>query len=71
MNADGTGLRALTDDPAQDVLPAWSPDGTEIAFLSTRDGNEEIYVMNADGTGVRRLTDDPADDVDPAWSPSG
>jgi Tol biopolymer transport system component len=71
MNADGTGLRQLTNDAAKDVGPVWSPDGTKIAFNSDRDGNFEIYVMNADGTGVKRLTDNPTDDGLPAWSPAG
>jgi Tol biopolymer transport system component len=58
----------VTNDAGDDVAPAWSPDGTQLAFVSTRDGNEEIYVMKADGTSVTRLTDDPADDGEPAWS---
>jgi Tol biopolymer transport system component len=49
---------------------AQSVSGT-IAFTSSRDGNNEIYVMNADGSGVTRLTDNPAIDQDPAWSPDG
>ena len=61
----------------------WSPDGTRIAFLSGRDGNDEIYTMNAaDGSDVRRLTTNALDepgtqDIDesadewPAWSPDG
>jgi Tol biopolymer transport system component len=56
-------------DSASDGVPAWSPDGTRIAFESERDGNLEIYVMNADGSGVTRLTNDPASDSTPAWSP--
>jgi dipeptidyl aminopeptidase/acylaminoacyl peptidase len=69
-NADGTGRRRLTNNPAKDIGPTWSPDGTKIAFISDRDraGDFEIYVMNADGTGVRRLTNDPAADLGPAWS---
>jgi len=72
-NADGTGRRRLTNNPAKDIGPTWSPDGTKIAFISDRDraGDFEIYVMNADGTGVRRLTNDPAADLGPAWSPDG
>jgi Tol biopolymer transport system component/endonuclease YncB( thermonuclease family) len=68
---DGIGATRLTNSPGADTDPAWSPDGTELAFTSTRDGNPEIYVMRADGTGVRRLTDDPGDDTDPTWSPDG
>ena len=50
MNADGTGQTNLTNNVAVDSWPAWSPDGTKIAFTSQRDGNGEIYSMNADGT---------------------
>jgi Tol biopolymer transport system component len=42
-----------------------------IAFVSSRDGNAEIYAMNADGSGLVRLTNDPATDQSPAWSPDG
>ncbi len=47
MNADGTGLVDLTNNPAYDESAAWSPDGSKIAFDSDRDGNFEVYVMNA------------------------
>ena len=53
------------------MQPAWSPDGGKIAFVSTRDGNPEIYVMNADGTGVVNLSTNAASDLGPAWSPDG
>ena len=53
------------------VLPAWSPDGSRIAFVSDRDGSVDIYAMKADGTGVTRLTRDAAWDLFPAWSPDG
>lgn len=55
----------------QNYLPAWSPDGSKIAFTSNRDGNPEIYVMNKDGSGLRRMTNHPAIDVNPTWSPTG
>jgi dipeptidyl aminopeptidase/acylaminoacyl peptidase len=71
MNADGSRLINLTNDPAADGSPAWSPDGTRIAFLSTRDGAYDLYLMNADGTGVTRLTNDPAIEGRPSWSPDG
>jgi Tol biopolymer transport system component len=72
MNADGSGQTRLTDNSASDnVNPAWSPDGTKIAFTSDRDGNRNIFVMNADGSGQTRLTDNSASDDEPAWSPDG
>jgi Tol biopolymer transport system component len=63
--------RRLTRSPASDLRPAWSPDGRKIAFLSSRDGNQEVYVMNADGSGQRRLTRNPAYDGGPAWYDGG
>ena len=71
INSNGTGSTRLTLDPASDVDPAWSPDGTKIAFQSDRDGHAEIYVMNADGSNAVRLTNDAAYDAEPAWSPDG
>jgi TolB protein len=58
-------------DPVRDGSPAWSPDGTRIAFYSERDGNGEIYVMDADGSNVTRLTNTLADEGYPWWSPDG
>lgn len=49
--------------------PAYSPDGTRIAFISTRDGNPELYIMNSDGSGQTRLTTSPEAESAPAWSP--
>lgn len=70
MNSDGTGPVQLTNHPARDFDPTWSPDGARIAFASGRDGNDELYVMNADGSGVTRLTNNPGEpDHYPAWSP--
>lgn len=61
----------LTGGRGQNWLPSWSPDGTRICFVSTRDGNSELYVMNRDGSNLTRLTNNPAIDVSPTWSPSG
>jgi len=71
MNADGTNQIQLTDSPQNDYHPAWSPDGTKIAFCSPRDGNWEIYAMHADGSNQTRLTNNAAVDANPSWSPDG
>jgi Tol biopolymer transport system component len=58
-----------------DFEPAWSPDGKQIAFISARDGANDIYVMQSDGTHVVRLTNALLSlallpqNIDPAWSP--
>jgi Tol biopolymer transport system component len=80
MNADGTGEpERLTSDAKfaypleqQSRNPTWSPDGSRIAYESTRDGNSDIYVMNADGSGEPvNVSQSPYRDSDPAWSPDG
>jgi TolB protein len=54
----------LTTDPAQDVSPAWSPDGSELAF-HTAGG---IYIVRANGSGLHRISEDGGQ---PSWSPDG
>jgi len=70
-NPDGGDPRNLTQSPAHDGEPAWSPDHTRLAFDSDRAGGFDVYVMNADGTNVIQLTTEPAPDGYPSWSPDG
>ncbi len=67
MNTDGSNVTRLTFEGG--TWPAWSPDGSRIAFAANRDGDYDIYVMNADGSNVTRLTFEGANL--PAWSPDG
>jgi hypothetical protein len=71
MRGDGSDPVRLTTAEGNDTLPALSPDGRRIVFVSDRDGNREIYVMNADGSGQLNLTRHAAEDWTPCWSPDG
>jgi hypothetical protein len=56
MQADGSGLRKLTDDLAKDRGPEWSPDGNSAVFYSNRGGRYEIWTVDRDGSNLRRRT---------------
>jgi len=72
MRSDGTNQVRLTNSPALDFEPDWSPDGTRIVFTTDRDNaGYEIYVMNADGTVPVRVTANIGADFQPNWSPDG
>ena len=79
MNADGSGLMRLTNDPGFDDSPAISPDGRQIVFLTARHDPQpkfpnlmyEIYTMDIDGSNVKRLTNTEAGEDHPSWSPDG
>jgi tricorn protease len=61
----------LTQNPGQEQEPAFSPDGSRLAFSAERDGNVDVYVMPADGGVPRRLTSHPGDDLAAGWTPDG
>jgi Tol biopolymer transport system component len=72
INVQAQDLRRLTSQSeAIDDWAAFSPDGSRIAFGSSREGDFEIFVMHSDGSRVRRLTESPGADMRPAWSPDG
>jgi hypothetical protein len=74
VKPDGSDLGRVTDLSSTDEFaPAWSPDGSKIAFASQRAGSAadaDLYVMNADGSGLARLTSSGTN-WDPTWSPDG
>ncbi len=65
MGADGSNPTRITT--AGGGSPAWSPDGTRLAFMTARDGNWEVYAINIDGTGETNLTNDPQHNTFPDW----
>ena len=70
MAANGSGVGRLTQGIGFKGSPAWSPNGSKIAFdCQLVAGNDDICVVNADGTGLARLTSDPARDYGAAWKP--
>ncbi|MBI5930882.1 MAG: serine/threonine-protein kinase [Chloroflexi bacterium] len=75
INPDGSGVQQITQNAdLQETGPAWSPDGTKIAFYAYEgaSGNGDIYVMDADGSDIINLTNSPADDDRyVTWSPDG
>jgi Tol biopolymer transport system component len=69
VNADGSGYAAPTHQSVDgDEPPAWSPDGSQIAFVTE---DHDITLMSADGTGIINLTNGVSQDGAPTWSPDG
>lgn len=70
-SVDGVAVTQLTSDPASDVQPTFSPDGTRVAFASNRSGNWDIWIIRVDGGPPIRMTHGMADEIHPSWSPDG
>jgi len=72
VHPDGTGLEQLTDDPAFDDQAALSPDGSLLAFMSTRgNGHANIWVLNIASKKFTNLTKSLSGNFHPTWSPDG
>ena len=72
VDIDGGEAEALTDDLAWNFQPRFSPDGRSIAFISDRDGAENIWIMDADGDNLKQVSEERDHLLhNPAWSPDG
>jgi Tol biopolymer transport system component len=69
--AAGGDARLLVSHPATESRPLWSPDGTRLAFISTRTGNGDIYVLTLATGALQRITFDDVSDQLSAWSRDG
>jgi TolB protein len=67
----GKTQRQITTDPADDVMPAFGPDGRRIAFASNRYGNWDVFITDTDGAAPMPITDATEDELHPTWSPDG
>ncbi|HXE55576.1 MAG TPA: hypothetical protein VN541_21310 [Tepidisphaeraceae bacterium] len=71
QRVDGTAVIQLTSEAADDSYPAFSPDGKQIAFSSTRAGGWQIFIMDVNGKNVTQVTTGPMQSIHPTWSPDG
>ena len=71
MGADGGNARQFTFGEKDESAPVWSADGKWLAFVSARDGADNLYVISASGGEARKLTNISTGVADPIWSPDG
>ena len=69
MSFDGANPTNLTNDPAEDYDPVYSPNGKSIAFTSGRDGDKEVFRMGSGGLNAANLTNDTKLDISASWQP--
>jgi TolB protein len=70
-NADGSNPRNITNSPAFDGWPAWSPDGKKIAFASNRGANYQVYLMDPSGENVQLVANTDGRATSPRWAFDG
>ncbi|RDV24176.1 amidohydrolase [Alteromonas aestuariivivens] len=72
VDVTGGDARPLTQDFAWNIHPSFSPDGSQVAFISDRGGVSNIWVMNTDGTNLKQISQEKANLIhSPKWSPDG
>ena len=71
MNPDGSEVVKLTDNPAADYDPVFSPTGEQILFVSRRDGNRDLYLIDVDGSNEKKVFSSSVDRSNPTWGPNG
>jgi Tol biopolymer transport system component len=72
MNADGSGVRAVTSGEGYDRNPSFSPDGRQVVFdRMIGSGRPQVFIVNTDGTGLRQLTENTSSNSDPVFAPNG
>jgi hypothetical protein len=71
MNADGSDVRRILENPGQDFTPAWSPDGRSIVFGTFSTGNRQLAILNLETGTFEFMLDDRGNDDQPGFSPDG
>jgi len=71
VGATGGPMRRVTDDPARDRAPVFTPDGRSLLFYSNRDGQWDTWMIGIDGGGLRKVASPPEGTIYPMLSPTG
>ena len=68
-NPDGSEVQNITQNPMDDIIPSWSPDGKWIAFHSNRDHSQGIYIIEIESRKTIKVIDGLVSPIRPLWSP--